>query len=90
MAKAYSLDGMPPGYPVGYVYAPDVFNHGEEFQHCSIQGCSDKPAYEIYHGPWTSEHEVPPGFTKGWWFVCRGHKKWLVENSKKEAVVEQA
>ena len=76
----FSLRRVPPGYPVGFIYAPETFNDAKEMQSCSISDCPYKPAYEIYHGDWLTDMPTPEGLTKGWWYVCRGHKKWLVAN----------
>ena len=77
----FSLERVPKGYPAGSVYAPDVYEDGPEFRSCSIQGCAYKPAYELYHGGWLYDMDTPAGLTDGWWYVCRGHKRWLVANS---------
>ena len=81
----FALKLVPQAYPIGWAYDPAVFNDSEEFQHCSVQECPYKPAYEIYHGLWLADVKVPEGLTRGWWYVCRGHKRWLVQNSKVEA-----
>ena len=42
----YQLKGVPEGYPIDWVEAPENYDDGEEFQHCSVQGCLDRPCFE--------------------------------------------
>lgn len=49
---------------------------------CSVQGCRDKPEWEVYHGPWLSGCSLPRALRKGWWYCCTGHKEWLDQNGR--------
>ena len=85
------LSRIPKGYPIGWVDAPDVYYQDTPgSQHCGIQGCTDQPRFEIYHGPWVADVPLPRGIPRGWWYVCLKHRDWLVANCEAGKNMEAA